>query len=76
MGLSTKINKRLIAFYGVFISLLLMPVHAYANTHSAGNNALELWNNEGIANSPQWVQYWLIIMMVSLALGLFRLEAY
>ena len=58
---------------------MFWPEISYAKTYGAGNGALELWNNQGIANSPQWVQYWLFIMMGSFALGLLfiwkRIEA-
>lgn len=54
--------------------LILSPVAAYANAgsapYTAGNGALELWNSQGIANSPTWVQYWLVVMMSSFAMGL------
>lgn len=57
---------------------LFWPEISYAKP-AAGNGALELWNQQGIANSPQWVQYWLIIMISSFALGLLfiwnRIEA-
>ncbi len=49
---------------------LLWPETIYAKPYDAGNGALELWNEQGIANSPQWVQHWLIIMVSSFALGL------
>lgn len=56
------------------VILILLPINAFANNadapYAAGNDALELWNAQGIANSPKWVQYWLIIMMGSFALGL------
>ena len=71
-------HKKLI---GVVVALaLLCPVSVMAQeTIQAGNQALELWNEEGIANSPTWVKYWLGIMMFSFALGLLfiwkRIEA-
>lgn len=50
------------------LSGLLMS--ASAGAYEPGNQALQLWNDEGIANSPQWVQTWLMIMLGSFALGL------
>jgi hypothetical protein len=37
---------------------------------TAGNQALQLWNSEGVENSPLWVQVWLQIMTVAFILGL------
>lgn len=44
-------------------------VHA-ATGYQPGHTALEVWNAEGQANAPQWVQTWLMIMLASFALGL------
>ncbi len=37
---------------------------------TAGNQALQLWNSEGMQNSPGWVKVWLVIMLLSFVLGL------
>lgn len=52
----------------VLVSALLASTGAGA--YEPGNQALQLWNDEGIANSPQWVQTWLMVMLVSFAMGL------
>lgn len=62
------------------ILVAILPISAMAqDSIAAGNGALELWNAQGIANSPKWVQYWLVIMMGSFAFGLLfvwkRIEA-
>lgn len=71
-------SKKLILFIGLIAALLPANVMAQESI-AAGNGALELWNAQGIANSPRWVQYWLIIMMGSFAFGLLfvwkRIEA-
>ncbi len=41
-----------------------------ATGYEPGHSALEVWNAEGQANAPQWVQIWLMIMLASFALGL------
>ncbi len=70
--------KKFIAIFAAIAALFPATVIAQ-ETIVAGNQALELWNEEGIANSPTWVQYWLVVMMLSFALGLLfvwkRLEA-
>lgn len=38
--------------------------------YESGHTALEIWDAEGQANAPQWVQIWLMIMLASFALGL------
>ncbi len=38
--------------------------------YPSGHTALEVWDAEGQANAPQWVQVWLMIMLASFALGL------
>lgn len=73
-------SKKIILVAASLCAATLMPMSAMAQeTVAAGNGALELWNEQGIANSPMWVQYWLIIMIGSFALGLLfvwkRIEA-
>ncbi|WP_109354505.1 hypothetical protein [Sphingorhabdus sp. EL138] len=38
--------------------------------YPSGHTALEVWDADGQANAPQWVQVWLMIMLASFALGL------
>ncbi len=54
----------------LLINLLFLPVILLANDIPSGNAALELWDSQGAANSPQWVQIWLYIMLGSFAAGL------
>lgn len=50
---------------------LIIGTTAHAATgYQPGHTALEVWNAEGQANAPQWVQIWLMIMLASFALGL------
>lgn len=72
--------KKLLWIVAPLCAAALMPINAMAQeTVAAGNGALELWGAQGIANSPTWVQYWLVIMISSFALGLLfvwkRIEA-
>ncbi|MEM7661686.1 MAG: hypothetical protein AAF292_05515 [Pseudomonadota bacterium] len=52
---------------------------ATAQEYTHGNGALELFDSEGIANSPTWVRIWIIFMLASFAAGLLfvrrRIEA-
>ena len=43
---------------------------ASAQEYGKGNGALEYFDAEGIAASPQWVQIWIFIMLGTFALGL------
>lgn len=66
-------NFRQWAKYMMALLMIISPSLAIAApdiVYPAGNGALELWNSQGIANSPKWVQYWLVIMMSSFAFGL------
>lgn len=71
-SMKANIGMRVTKYLAVIILTLSWPVHVFAQevSYAAGNGALELWNRQGIANSPKWVQYWLVIMMSSFALGL------
>lgn len=51
-------------------SLILGTTAHAATGYQSGHTALEVWNAEGQANAPQWVQIWLMIMLASFALGL------
>ncbi len=52
---------------------------AGAQTYEPGHGALQVWDAEGQANTPRWVQIWILIMLASFALGLifvwWRVEA-
>ncbi len=43
---------------------------AGAEEYGKGNGALEYFDAEGIAASPQWVQIWIFVMLGTFALGL------
>lgn len=65
--------KRIFSVQFLFLALaiaMFWPEISYAKTYAAGNGALELWGAQGIANSPTWVQYWLVIMISSFVFGL------
>ncbi len=47
---------------------MLMLVQA--DGYDVGNKALEVWNADGIAASPGWVQIWILVMLASFVLGL------
>lgn len=52
---------------------------ASGQTYQPGHGALEIWNAEGRAAAPEWVQIWLRIMGATFLVGLFfvwhRVEA-
>ncbi|WP_108811322.1 hypothetical protein [Sphingorhabdus sp. Alg231-15] len=52
------------------LSLVFGTAAQAAADYQPGHTALEVWNAEGQANAPQWVQVWLMIMLASFALGL------
>ncbi|MEM9669294.1 MAG: hypothetical protein AAF950_10255 [Pseudomonadota bacterium] len=72
----TKIFRYLAA---ITMILLAASATASAQEYTHGNGALELFDNEGVANSPAWVRAWVFIMLGAFALGLLfvwkRLEA-
>lgn len=43
---------------------------ALASELQHGNGALQLFDEEGFANSPAWVQYWIMFMGLSFVCGL------
>lgn len=54
------------------ITALLIPVTLLAqNDYSHGHGALQVFNQQGFANTPKWVQGWIIVMLSSFASGLF-----
>ncbi|QTD54983.1 hypothetical protein [Parasphingorhabdus cellanae] len=63
-----KNHLRLSLFMG--LSVAFGTAAQAATGYQPGHTALEVWNAEGQANAPQWVQIWLMIMLASFALGL------
>ncbi len=59
--------------YAVFLSvhclIWLSAATAYAQDYPSGHQALQIWNAEGRANAPEWVQTWLRIMMATFLVG-------
>ena len=43
---------------------------ALAQDYESGHGALQVWDDEGRANAPLWVQIWLNIMLLAFATGL------
>ena len=73
-------NKSILTkILGFSAGLLALTCPALAQEVAHGNGALELFDAEGQANSPLWVQIWLPILLASFILGLFfvrsRVEA-
>lgn len=62
--------------FKIIASLILMT-SLFANSIFAqaepvhGNGALEIFDSEGQANSPQWVMNWIMFMAATFAAGLF-----
>ncbi len=52
---------------------------ALAQPYEPGNGALEIWNAQGMASAPLWVQIWLVFEVLTFLAGLFfvrtRVEA-
>lgn len=73
------LHTRLKLFTLLSLSVAILAGPAIAQEYAHGNGALELFDNEGIENSPTWVQVWIFVMLASFAAGLFfvwkRLEA-
>ncbi len=69
MAASFKTNWALVALFSS-LCLILSTAAQAATGYESGHTALEVWNAEGQANAPQWVQIWLMIMLASFALGL------
>ena len=42
-----------------------------AQTYELGHGALEVFNGDAMAHTPQWVQIWILFMVASFAVGLF-----
>lgn len=67
-----KINKTFLVFIGALITSIISSSSGFAAepniTH--GNGALEIFDGEGFANSPQWVRIWVYIMLGTFAAGL------
>ncbi len=55
----------LIALLGLIAAALSLPAIAHEAAH--GNGALEIFDQEGMDNSPQWVRSWILFMMLSFA---------
>lgn len=58
----------------IFLSFMLIMFFAgstNASDYEHGNGALQLFDSEGMKNSPQWVMIWVMFMMASFICGLF-----
>ena len=52
-------------------ALLIVPVTVIAQTnYEHGHGAMQLFDAEGMANTPQWVMVWIYFMMASFAASL------
>ena len=54
-------------------SALLLTSSQYANaeTYAKGNGALEIFDYQGLLNSPTWVIVWVFLMLLAFVAGLF-----
>lgn len=52
------------------ISALIFAMPAMAQEYVHGNGALEIFDGEGLSNSPTWVKVWVFIMLATFASGL------
>jgi len=51
--------------------LLCISSHAFSAEYEYGNKALQIWDDQGKANSPQWVRVWLKMLAITYLSGLF-----
>lgn len=51
-------------------ALLAFTLPAFAQDIAHGNGALELFDAEGMAASPAWVRYWIMVMMATFVIGI------
>lgn len=65
MSFNIKIEHLIMLVLGLVATSLVL-----AQTYEPGHQALQIWNEEAMANSPEWVKIWLYIMLASFALGL------
>jgi len=61
--------KRKAPYQLILLSLacLFFGQSAIATEYQHGHAALEIWGPKGVANSPEWVQIWLKVMLFSFA---------
>lgn len=61
----------LLLFCGLtFIGISGAEAAAQTGGYAHGNGALEVFDEEGQANAPSWVQAWILVMSLSFAIGL------
>ena len=76
---SVPTQNTILIIGSVVAACILSLGAAGAETCRPGHGALEIWNAEGRANAPEWVQTWLRIMMATFLVGIFfvwhRVEA-
>jgi len=67
-----RFNLFLLIIASMFIVIIsLAPIEAFAQEDpQLGHGALDLWKGDAVTKAPTWVQYWLLIMLSSFALGL------
>ncbi len=52
------------------ITGLLITTVSLAQSYESGHQALQVWNSEGMANTPTVIKIWLYFMLVTFAAGL------
>ena len=52
----TALKKKNILWFLLGLSLTISTAAHAATGYQAGHSALEIWNSEGQASAPQWVQ--------------------
>lgn len=69
--LINKPFQKMTLLLGSALSLLLLtPAKGFAAPYESGYKALEIWNEQAMANAPQWIQIWLGVLTLIFALGL------
>lgn len=61
----------LVGIFAVFFGTATAALAQATGGYDAGHGALQIWNAEGQALAPKWVQIWLPIMGLTFAAGLF-----
>ncbi len=67
--MNIKITIAALALYTVLMALLPSPLCAQ-QAYEHGHGAMQIFDEQGMANTPRWVMIWVYFMMVSFAASL------
>jgi len=69
--LDRTVFKLRFALWACAFGLCLISSLAVAAEYEYGNKALQIWDDQGKANAPQWVHVWLKCLAITYLSGLF-----